>query len=96
MKNLPKDCPSCSSPLSVKRLHCEACETEVEGLYPLPPLTGMANEDQAFILNFIKASGSLKEMAKLMQVSYPTVRNRLNDIIEKIETLETSSGAENG
>jgi len=80
----------------VKRLQCEACETEVEGLYPLPPLSGLANDEQAFVLNFIKASGSLKEMAKLMSVSYPTVRNRLNDIIEKIKTLETNSGEENG
>lgn len=96
MKNLPKYCPSCSTPLSVKRLHCEACETEVEGLYPLPPLSGLTNEDQEFALNFIKASGSLKEMAKLMNVSYPTVRNRLNDIIEKIQNLETNQGVENG
>jgi len=80
----------------VKRLHCEACETEVEGLYPLPPLSGLETEEQAFVLNFIKASGSLKEMAKLMGVSYPTVRNRLNEIIEKIQTLETKQGAKNG
>jgi len=95
MKNLPKYCPSCSSPLSVKRLQCESCETEVEGLYPLPPLSGLENEDQAFVVNFIKASGSLKEMAKLMGVSYPTVRNRLNEIIEKIKIQKTNSGAEN-
>ena len=96
MKNLPKYCPSCSSPLSVKRLQCEACETEVDGLYPLPPLSGLETEEQTFVLSFIKASGSLKEMAKLMGISYPTVRNRLNEIIEKIQTLETKQGAENG
>jgi hypothetical protein len=95
MKIIPKNCPSCSSPLSVKRLHCETCQTEVEGLYPLPPLSGLENEEQAFVLNFIKASGSLKEMSKLMKISYPTVRNRLNTIIDKIKYLETNPGAEN-
>lgn len=95
MKNLPKQCPCCSAPLSVKRLRCETCETEVEGLYPLPALSSLSNKDQTFILHFIKSSGSLKEMAKLMQISYPTVRNRLNEIIEKIQATETSQKDEN-
>lgn len=64
-------------------------------MYPLPPINGLSNEEQAFILSFIKASGSLKEMAKLMKVSYPTVRNKLNEIIEKIESIETKRGTTN-
>lgn len=95
MKILPTHCPSCDDRLVVKRLRCETCETEVEGLYPLPPLSSFSQEDQAFVLQFIKASGSLKEMAKLMKVSYPTVRNKLNEIIEKIEAIETNQGASN-
>lgn len=68
----------------VKRLRCDACETEVDGLYQLPSLARLPQEDQEFVLRFIKASGSLKEMAKLMKVSYPTVRNRLNEIIHRL------------
>ena len=88
MKKLPTHCPSCSEQLTVKRLRCEACETEVEGAYPLPPITSLSSEDQAFVLSFVKASGSLKEMATLMKVSYPTVRNKLNEIIEKVNLIE--------
>ena len=44
----------------------------------------MGPEDQDFILQFIKASGSLKEMAGILKVSYPTVRNRLDEIIDKL------------
>jgi hypothetical protein len=57
----------------------------VEGLYPLPALASLPREDQEFVLDFIKSSGSLKEMAALLKVSYPTVRNRLDDIIGKLE-----------
>ena len=85
MKSLPTACPSCSSKLAVKRLHCEKCGTEVEGLYPLPAVASLPHDDQEFILEFIKASGSLKQMAALLKVSYPTVRNRLDDIIGKLE-----------
>lgn len=48
--------------------------------------------DQAFVKNFVLASGSLKEMARLYEVSYPTVRSKLNKIIEKIR-LENIEGS---
>lgn len=85
MKRLPTCCPSCGGILAVKRLRCDQCETEVEGLYALPPLAGLGPDDAEFILEFIKASGSLKDMAALLSVSYPTVRNRLDEIIAKLK-----------
>jgi hypothetical protein len=90
MKRLPMSCPSCNSRLSVKRLRCDACETEVEGQYALPTLASVSQEDQEFIVGFIKASGSLKEMADILKVSYPTVRNRLDEIIEKLKQSESN------
>ena len=69
----------------MKRLRCERCETEVEGSYSLPALASLSQEDQEFVGNFVKASGSLKEMASILKVSYPTVRNRLDEVIEKLK-----------
>lgn len=89
MKVLPTNCPACNNQIKVKRLFCPACETEIEGRFNLPLLAELPTEDQDFILQFIKASGSLKEMAKLLKLSYPTVRNRLDEIIEHIKTAET-------
>ncbi len=86
-KNLPLICPSCENLLKVKQLHCEQCETEITGLYSLPIMSRLAMDDQKFILDFIKASGSLKVMAQNMKLSYPTVRNRLDDIISSINKL---------
>ena len=42
-------------------------------------------EDAAFLKNFVLCSGSLKEIARSYQVSYPTVRLRLDRLIQKIE-----------
>ncbi len=81
---LPCNCPSCQSVLKVRCLVCESCGTEVSGLYPLPVLARLSTEEQDFILRFVKSSGSLKDMAKQLGLSYPTVRNLLDDIIEKI------------
>ena len=85
---LPCYCPSCTSQLKVRSLKCENCETEVIGSYELPILSLLSSEDQSFILEFVKHSGSLKDMSKILNLSYPTVRNLLNDIIEKIESYE--------
>jgi len=74
--------------MKVKSLKCENCQTEVNGNYELPILTLLSPNEQDFILRFIRYSGSLKEMAKDLSLSYPTVRNLLNEIIEKIESYE--------
>ena len=85
---LPTYCPGCHAQLKVKCLKCENCQTEVNGSYDLPVLALLSSDDQQFILHFVKNSGSLKEMASEMKLSYPTVRNLLNDIINKIDTYE--------
>lgn len=50
----------------------------------------LESEDISFIRNFILASGSLKEVAKIYNVSYPTVRLRLDKVIQKIKIHEVS------
>jgi hypothetical protein len=92
---LPSHCPSCGGSLAVRRLHCPSCDTEVEGLYPLPALVSLSRDDQEFTLEFVRSSGSLKEMARIMGVSYPTVRNRLDEIIRKLSDSDREGqGAE--
>ena len=85
---LPCICPSCQSQLKVKSLKCDVCQTEVSGLYELPALARLSSDDQQFVLQFVKCSGSLKDMAKYMNLSYPTVRNLLDDIIERLKKEE--------
>lgn len=85
---LPAYCPSCHEQLHVKSLLCAKCHTEVIGIYPLPELMLLSPDEQLFILQFIKCSGSLKDIASLRKLSYPTVRNMLNDIIEKLNSYE--------
>jgi len=85
---LPTNCPSCHSQLKVKCLKCENCETEVSGLFDMPVLARLSFEDQQFIQHFVINSGSLKEMSSELKLSYPTVRNMLNEIITKIKKDE--------
>jgi hypothetical protein len=94
-KQLPVTCPSCSRGLKARRFECPACGTSVEGSFDLPLLMRLSPEDQVFILHLVKNSGSLKEMAREYGVSYPTMRNRLDDLIERIKTFEANLPGEN-
>ena len=51
-------------------------------------MTGLEEEDLAFIRNFLLCSGSLKEVASHYGVTYPTVRLRLDRLIQKIRLSE--------
>ena len=88
MKTLPLACPSCGQRLRVRRLSCPDCETTVDGSYDLPTLASLPREEQEFVLQFVKVGGSLKEMARIWKVSYPTVRNRLDHIIEALNQAD--------
>ncbi|AJH14027.1 hypothetical protein MPR_0834 [Myroides profundi] len=54
----------------------------------MPLLLQLSKEEQEFILAFFLNSGSLKQMALQMNISYPTVRNKLDDMIEHIQQLQ--------
>jgi hypothetical protein len=93
MKKLPITCPACNDKLRLRRLVCEGCQTSIEGDYELPLLAQLPQEDQNFLVEFIKASGSLKEMAGMLGLSYPTVRNMLDEIIQHIKEIEEQTKA---
>lgn len=85
---LPVQCPSCEQKLNVSKLICETCHTEVLGKYEMPLFMQLSAEEQDFVMAFLLSSGSLKEMANKMGKSYPTVRNKLDDLIVKIKGLQ--------
>ncbi len=84
----PLHCPACNHEMTVVKLHCDSCHTEVAGKFGLPMFLKLEPDEQDFIMQFLLDSGSLKEMANKMGKSYPTVRNKLDELIEKIKKLQ--------
>lgn len=85
MTMAPRHCPGCSGPLAVTRLHCDACDLSVAGHFAWPQLLRLSPEELRFAEDFLRASGSLKAVARQHGVSYPTVRQRLDALIAKLE-----------
>jgi hypothetical protein len=77
----PSTCPICHSPLSIARLHCNSCGSSLEGDFQLGGLAGLSPDQLAFVETFVRCEGKLNRMEKEVGLSYPTLRNRLQEII---------------
>jgi hypothetical protein len=74
-------CPICQAELAVTRLHCRSCGTNVEGSFSLGPLERLSAEQIQFVEALVRNRGSLKDLGTELGMSYPTVNNRLNEIL---------------
>jgi hypothetical protein len=78
------DCPYCSSPMTVTQMSCQRCRVSVQADFPMSRLGRMPVEHQRFIEMFVLSGGNLKEIAEQVGVSYPTIRSRLDKVIETL------------
>jgi hypothetical protein len=78
-------CPDCKAPLSVTRLACPNCKLTLDGDFEVSPLGKLNQDDQAFVIAFVRHHGSLKKMESIFGISYPTVKNRLNAIAAALD-----------
>ncbi|HEX9595949.1 MAG TPA: DUF2089 domain-containing protein, partial [Anaerolineales bacterium] len=84
MHPMPARCPVCQERLTITGLHCRACDTSIEGHFNTGRLGLLSHEQLAFIETFIRCEGKLNRMEKELQLSYPTLRNRLTDVIRQM------------
>ncbi|MEI3605294.1 DUF2089 domain-containing protein [Pseudogracilibacillus sp. SE30717A] len=75
-------CPICSNSLRVKKLECSHCHTRIENDFTLSKFASLSVEQMNFVEVFLVSRGNIKEVEKELGISYPTVRSRLNEIIE--------------
>lgn len=89
-------CPYCQKPMQVTGMSCASCGVAIEADFPAPRLARLPVEHQRFIEMFVLASGNLKAIAEQAGVSYPTVRSRLDKIIDALRqvVVESSEGAD--
>ena len=78
--------------LTVERVRLRDSGVAIEGAFDLPPLAQLPAEDQVFVAAFVRCHGSIKQMEKVFGVSYPTIKNRLNRIGERLPFAEIDPG----
>ena len=82
--NIPNKCPSCGGKVVVTELACAECKTTVNGSFELPLFAALAAEDENFLRVFLAARGNIKEVERQLGISYPTVKGRLEALLNKL------------
>ncbi|NOY99448.1 MAG: DUF2089 domain-containing protein [Chloroflexi bacterium] len=81
MYSVPTRCPVCGDELIITRLHCSSCETTLEGRFSVSHFAQLAPEQLDFIETFVRCEGKITRMEAELSLSYPTIRNRLHEVI---------------
>ncbi len=82
---VPPKCPSCSGPMVITRLECASCGTEVTGEYDLCSACRLEGTSRELFDLFLRARGNLKKVQRELGVSYPTVRQRIDEMFRVLE-----------
>jgi hypothetical protein len=78
-------CGNCGQLMEIVRLQCAACGIVMDGRFEASALALLAPEDQVFVVAFLRHHGSLKQMERIFDISYPTVKNRLHALNAQLD-----------
>jgi hypothetical protein len=77
-------CPICDQVLEVTRLYCRHCDSSVEGHFSLGRFHRLTPRQLDFVETFVRCEGKINRVEEELDVSYPTVRNRLREVIHAL------------
>jgi hypothetical protein len=80
MISLFNQCPACGGPIIVTECQCLNCKLQMRGEFQLGQFSLLSDDQLAFIRVFLSARGNLTEVERVLGVSYPTIRNKLDEI----------------
>lgn len=83
-KRLLGVCPVCDGKLNVTELTCVECNSSIKGTFSLSKFDYLSSAQQEFALIFIKNAGNIKAIEKELNISYPTVKKNLDDLIASL------------
>jgi hypothetical protein len=93
LNKLPSKCPICGGEIAVTRLHCRECDTSFEGRFSGGAFSLLTPDQLAFVELFVRCEGKITRMEDELGLSYPTIRNRLHEVIRALG-YEPGSGEE--
>jgi len=86
-------CPVCNDKLKITKLKCKRCNTVIENEFEFSRFEALSKEQIGFIETFIKCRGNIKDVEKELGISYPTVRAKLDEVVNALglKTEESKS-----
>ena len=82
MQNMFDKCPACGGQLIITECQCSQCQLQMRGEFRQGEFLNLSDDQLTFIHVFLSARGNLSEVERILGVSYPTIRNKLDEINE--------------
>jgi hypothetical protein len=80
-------CPNCNNLMRLTRAGCPECALDLDGEFDVSPLGRLSEEEQVFVVAFLRHHGSIRKMEEIFNISYPTVKNRLRHIVDELDQV---------
>jgi hypothetical protein len=96
MRKLLEQCPSCGGPLVITECKCADCQLQLRAEFWPGQFSALSEDQLTFIRVFLRARGNLSEVEKVMGVSYPTIRNKLDEVNQALDRAETAFASAQG
>jgi hypothetical protein len=87
----PTTCPVCSDSLITLRVGCPSCGTELSGHFGQCRFCALDSSDLAILEVFLRSRGNVRDVQAHLGVSYPTARQRLSDLLNKLGYTEPAA-----
>nr|WP_281389047.1 DUF2089 domain-containing protein [Spirochaeta isovalerica] len=88
--NIPGKCPSCGGKMTAVKMECHDCGTVMDGRFSPCPVCSLDPEMRELFDLFMHSRGNLKEVQRILQLSYPTVRSRIEGMFAAYEKSDSS------
>ena len=96
MRKLLEQCPSCGGPLIITECKCADCQLQLRGDFRPGQFSALSEDQLTFIQVFLRARGNLSEVEKVLGVSYPTIRNKLDEVNQALDQAEAAFASGRG
>lgn len=92
----PSRCPVCGGTLTVTRLSCPKCASEISGSFTPCRYCSLSGKDRLFLETFLKCRGNIREVERSLSLSYPTVKGMLESLLATLFPSDFASGGKTG
>ncbi len=81
---VPTQCPVCNGELAITGVRCTNCATTITGNFTQGRFANLNTQQWDFIETFIRCKGKIKDVEVALDISYPTVVSRLNEVVRAL------------
>ncbi len=81
-------CPGCNKKMNIMKLKCPSCDITIEGTFYSHRFGYLDKDTLDFMETFVLSKGNIKEVEKMLGISYPTVRAKIDKMVDEVQRIK--------